>query len=167
MANGAAYSAIEEFVRAVSADTLDEMAVRGDSELSRVWNASRSPDTAERVDAVRQLANHAHPAVARRLKYLLREDSDLHVRVACVTALTRVAPTESLDILCEALALETSPEAQLELGLAIIQHSGAAQKVDVLRRAVARPDFGSVPRSVINEYLATPSGPITASTIAP
>lgn len=85
-------SAIEAFVASLSQDTLDESAIRQDSDLYRLWTASRSPATAERTQAVRQLASHLHPAVTRRLERLLREDQATHVRVACVTALTQRQP---------------------------------------------------------------------------
>jgi hypothetical protein len=143
--------AIAEFAESISRSTLDETAVRQDSDLYRLWILTRAPSVADRAKAVRQLALHPHPAVIRRLEQLLREDADQHVRVACVNSLLQVAAEAALPALCDALLHELSAPVQLELALALLSFRDLARAE--LGQALSRPDLASVARSVINQAL--------------
>jgi len=150
-------SAVKAFIVSVSQDTLDETTLRKDSDLYRIWSDSKSAVTADRVQAVRDLASHRHPAVARRLQHLLSNDPDEHVRVACVTAFTQAVPDGCVTLLSDALAKEMAPLVQLELALALCRQSHNEKTVDALRHGITRPELSSVARSVINDYLAASS----------
>jgi len=148
------HGAVETFIASISQDTLDETALQKDTDLYRLWSALRSSVTTERIRAIRELASHTHPALARRLQRLMEQDPEEHVRVACVAALCQAAGDGSVAPLCDSLSRELSAPVQLELALALCRRSSDQQARNGLLHALTRPELSSVARSVIQEHVS-------------
>jgi len=139
MSDESAAAAIQRFIGQVSEQVADETSISGNEELTVAWTNLGSASTAVRVAAVTTLGRNPHPAVVRRLKSTLSNDTSQHVRVAVIDALFAVSGSTAADTIGEALCTDSSVDVQLEAALALVQPGMAVPAAPWIERKLCEP----------------------------
>lgn len=153
--DGEVRATIEEFVRAAATEGREDAEIAADNpDLAKALQDTREGSVAQRARAATALAQHVHPAVRRRLTAVLQSDPDAPARVAAVSSLLRVAGSEAIPVLAQALERDPSQDVQMEAALALARFDGEETIGAALRAALERDDLSPATRMFIAEIIA-------------
>jgi len=147
-------TALEQFVTSVSQDVADSTTISLNPALQRIWGDLDAASTPLRVEAVKQLANHPHPAVTRRLKALLQTDPSPPVRVAVIDCLFAIDGEEAIESIGNTLVNDAVPDVRIEAALALGRSGSGATAREWLQRGLDRAEGAPALRSIIERQLA-------------
>jgi hypothetical protein len=141
-------TAAKEFVSRMSRNLEDEDAIQTSPVLSALWKALGSERAAARIEAVKALRSHSHPAITRRVLELAKRDPHPAVRIAAIDALLDLAGADATETFGIALADDTFPDVQLEAALALATMK-SSRAGSLLAASLARPDIPSMLKKTI------------------
>jgi SIR2-like domain/HEAT repeats len=147
-------AAVEQFIADVSQGVEDAGAVSTDPDLARLWKQLDAESGASRVQAVKELAKHPHPAISRRLAGILNNDTSSVVRVAAIDSLAKLNGQNAATSLGDVLLKDTSPDVQVEAALALAHLGIAGQNHALLQQALDQPSVEAPVKEVIRDVLS-------------
>jgi hypothetical protein len=142
--------AVRAFVAEVTTNAQSDEIFTGNAELGLYNRMLTDPSVAQRARAASALATHSHPAVVRRLRSVLREDSSESVRAAAVGSLIAIGTTDAIEAACAGLG-DGASAVQLEAVTGLL--SRLPNTMIVERLEAVRPTLSKAAKNILDSEL--------------